>query len=399
MNRITRCATLVLTVLSLSSFAQVCKEISLYSNGEAGKVESGATFPEAPEWSANWGVISRGETEALDPPYIRLSGQKDRAGDWTATLSLSKLPVAVQGGNVALKVHSTQKAKLGFWLESDAGRSVTKYFNLEANRTYALQVPVADLVGHAKATIKKVGLGLFGVPAYQYTTLFVDDISLSCATGNEETFGGKFWNLNVPKTSAAYSLEERAELANRTSAQFVLSESEHRQIVSLVNNADMSAQKSRDGWFRNMYFVERNRLKDSVIAHPKALFYEAETFATSMDNKTIPLLIGNVDYVYRICADSACKTTQLLNSRVLQAGIPVATVPTSQIKLLYNPYFISTNRKGIPQVEIYNGGKWDVLSPNSEMDVEFESAGVQKIKVRLSEGGLTVNQTLVVEVK
>ena len=79
MNRITRCAALVGTVLSLSSFAQVCNEVSLYKNGEAGKMET-STFPEAPEWSANWG-----EMEALTPPYIRWSGVKDKAEDWTGT--------------------------------------------------------------------------------------------------------------------------------------------------------------------------------------------------------------------------------------------------------------------------------------------------------------------------
>jgi hypothetical protein len=33
------------------------------------------------------------------------------------------------------------------------------------------------------------------------------------------------------------------------------------------------------------------------------------------------------------------------------------------------------------------------------MLVEFESAGIQHIKVRLMEGGLTVNQNIAVEVK
>ena len=94
MNRITRCAALVGTVLSLSSYAQVCNEVSLYKNGESGKMVQ-STFPEAPEWNANWGELSQGGTEALTPPYIRWSGMKDMAGDWTGLLSLSNLPVSV----------------------------------------------------------------------------------------------------------------------------------------------------------------------------------------------------------------------------------------------------------------------------------------------------------------
>ena len=412
MNRITRCAALVGTVLSLSGFAQVCQEISLYNNGEAGKMEPGYTFPEAPEWSANWG-----EMEALTPPYIRFSGQKDRAGDWTGALSLSHLPATIQGGNVNLKVRSTQKGKFGVWLESDAGRSITKYYNLDANRTYALQVSVAELFGNTNATVNKVGVGLFGVPAYQYTTLFLDDIALSCVTsalgdaeGNfeypysdiapERSFReGKFLESKVPATSAAYSPEMRAKIKDSTTARFVLSEEEHLQIESYVAADNLTPQKSRDGWFRNMFFVERNRLKDSVIVNPKTLFYEANAFAAERDNRSMPLLLGNVDYAYRSCADTSCNAQQILNSRVLQAGLPSKTVNGSHLKLYYDPYFVCTNRSALPKVEIYADKKWVELAPNSEMDLDFESAGVQKIKVRLSEGGLTINQNLFVEVK
>ena len=104
-NRMSRCAALIGTVLSLSSFAQVCNDVSLYKNGEAGKMETtNMTFPEAPEWSANWGEMNPGEREALTPPYIRLSGMKGKAGDWTGLLTLNKLPITVQSGNVLLKV-------------------------------------------------------------------------------------------------------------------------------------------------------------------------------------------------------------------------------------------------------------------------------------------------------
>lgn len=50
-------------------------------------------------------------------------------------------------------------------------------------------------------------------------------------------------------------------------------------------------------------------------------------------------------------------------------------------------------------MEINAKNKWLTLEPMSEMLLEFESAGVQSVKVRLSEGGVTINQTLFVEVK
>ena len=413
-SRMSRCAALIGTVLSLSGFAQVCNDVSLYKNGEAGKMETTSmTFPEAPEWSANWG-----ELEALAPPYIRWSGMKDKAGDWTGLLSFNKLPVTVQSGNVAFKVRATQKSKFGIWLVGAFGNSGVKFFNLDANKTYSLKVPVAELVGNSAKTIEKIGIGLFDVPAYQYTTLFVDDVSFTCAvSGNSSTAEpqngfpysdldpksprreGKFISTPAPMTSAAYSEEKRLKIADSTRADFVLSESEHYQIQKFPNRTDLTPQKSRDGWFDNMYFIDRNRLRDSVIANPKGLFYEANEAAAGTDNREMPLLIGNVDYAYRACNDSVCKSVQMLNARILQVGLPSASVRGSRLKIFYDPYFVCTNRSMFPKVEINAKNKWLTLEPKSEMLLEFESAGVQSVKVRLSEGGVTINQTLFVEVK
>ena len=417
-SRMSRCAALIGTVLSLSSFAQVCNDVSLYKNGETGKMEAaGMTFPEAPEWSANWGEINQGEMEALTPPYIRLSGQKDKAGDWTGMLILNKMPVIVQGGNVTFKVRSTQKGKFGIWLAGAFGNSGAKFFDLDANRTYSLKVPVEELVGGTAKTIEKIGVGLFDVPAHQYTTLFIDDVSFSCVTsdkiaaGEEERYPysdmnpkaprreGKFLESPTAMTSAAYSEEMRRKIADSTQADFVLSEIEHRQIEEFLTRTDLTPQKSRKGWFRNMYLIDRNRLRDSVIANPKGLFYEAGEAAAEMDKREMPLLIGNVDYAYRMCNDSACHNVQMVNARILQASVPSASVNGSLLKIFYDPYFVSTNRDDLPRVEIYANKKWQALEPKSELLVELESAGVQPINIRLSEGGVNINQTLYVEVK
>ena len=411
-NRMSRCAALIGTVLSLSGYAQVCNDVSLYKNGEAGKMETtNMTFPEAPEWSANWG-----EMEALTPPYIRWSGMKDKAGDWTGMLTLNQLPVTVQGGNLTFKVRSTQKGKFGIWLMGAFGNSGVKFFNLAANKTYSLKVPVEELIGGATKTIERIGVGLFDVPAHQYTTLFLDDIAFSCAvlgesagTGVQYPYSdmnpknpyreGKFLATPTAMTTAAYSEAERLEIKNSTQADIVLSELEHRQIEEFPTRTDLTPQKSRDGWFRNMYFIDRNRLRDSVIANPKGLFYEANEAAVESDKREMPLLIGNVDYAYRMCNDSACKNVQLVNARILQAALPSASVKGSKLKVFYDPYFVSTNRNSLPRVEIYANKKWQTLEPKSEMLLEFESAGVQPVNVRLSEGGVNINQTLYVEVK
>ena len=416
-NRMSRCAALIGTVLSLSSFAQVCQEVSLYKDGEAGKMEqSGMTFPEAPEWSANWG-----EMEALIPPYIRLSGQKDRAGDWTGTLSLSKLPVTVQGGNLSMKVRASQKGKFGVWLEGDFGTSAVRFYDLDANKTYSLQAPVTELVGGGNSVVRHVGIGMFDVPAYQYTTLFVDDVALSCGVdanggsagslsgeidypfesidASKPQRSGKFSTETFPKTTAAITVENRQKIKDSTQMDFVVSLEEFSQISSYVESQSLTAKQSRDGWYRSMYYIERGRLRDSVIANPKALFYEASTFASEMDNQSMPLLIGNVDYAYRGYSDTTLQKKEFFNTRLLAAGLPVEWVNGSSMKVYYDPYFVSTNRQHLPKVEVYTHGKWNVLEVDSSMEIDFESAGVQRIPVRLTEGGLVVTQYLYVEVR
>lgn len=420
-NRMSRCAALIGTVLSLSSFAQDCQELSLYKNGsESGKMETaGNTFPEPPEWNANWG-----EMDGMQPPYIRLSGMKQSQGDWTGTLSFQALPTSIQGGTLSLKVRSTQKGKFGVWLYGDFGTSPISFQNVEANTTTAINVSIANLIGNKNVLVNKIGFGIFDVPSYQYTTLFLDDIALSCASNRNNELAatdavtetapeyvydnlqpsnpkrpGKFLDEPAPETSPAYTQEERRRIADSTSQQIVVSEQEHQQIIRHAKATSVTPKQSRDRWFRNMYFMDRNRLRDSVIANPKGLFYEAETYAAATGNQAMPILIGNVDYGYRACRDSSCSNTSIQNSRLLQASLPTASVSGSIITIHYDPYFVSTNRKNLPVVEIFTDRSWKILEPNTKLDIEFESAGIQKLQIRLTEGGLTVNQNLFVEVK
>lgn len=415
-NRMSRCVALMGTVCSLSGFAQVCNEIPLYRGGETGSMEQGMTFPEAPEWSTNWGDMG-----SLVPPYIRWSGMKNSSGNWTGTMVLSGLPAYVQGGNLKVDVRASQNVKVGFWLEGDFGKSPVHYQDLAANISKTVTVPLAGLIGSSRALVQKMGVGLFGVPANQYTNFFMDNVSLSCGVSGEA--GGsllssgeiefpysevspasprresRFLHSSASATSAAYSDEDRQRIADSTRKMFVLNEAEHLQIVRYVESDSLTALQSRNGWFRSMYLIERNRLKDSVIANPKTLFYEAGAFAANAENDAMPILVGNVDYGYRVCADTSCGKMAILDGRALLAGLPSATTSGSVLKLYYDPYFITTNRGGIPKVEILDNGVWKEIPQKSEYKVMFNSAGVQNIKVRLSEGGLTINQTLVVEVK
>ena len=81
---------------AVAAYAQVCEEKVLYSgSGTPGQMESASrTFPEPPEWNANWG-----EMGSMKPPYIRLSGMKNVKSDWTGALSFSALPRNAPWGN------------------------------------------------------------------------------------------------------------------------------------------------------------------------------------------------------------------------------------------------------------------------------------------------------------
>ena len=97
-------------LLSSTAFAGTCKNLVLYENGQSKGFmeESTRSFPEAPEWSTNWG-----DFDNMKSPYIRLSGMRNYRGDWTGSLIFDAMPVTVQGGALKLKVRSTQAGNFG----------------------------------------------------------------------------------------------------------------------------------------------------------------------------------------------------------------------------------------------------------------------------------------------
>ena len=116
-------------VCFFNSHAEECKGVALYSNGgDSGlMLETGRTFPEPPEWRANWGNFG-----AMKAPYIRLSGIKNVQSDWIGLLSFPALPLRVDAGELLLKVRSTQNATFGVWLKGKASESRVHYANLIA---------------------------------------------------------------------------------------------------------------------------------------------------------------------------------------------------------------------------------------------------------------------------
>ena len=411
-------------LLALDGFAEECKGVALYSDGSDNgqMIESGRTFPESPEWKANWGNF-----DGMNAPYIRLSGSKNEQGDWKGLLSFQALPLRVDGGVLRLKVRATQNAKFGVWLKGALSESRVHYVNLTANKTHALEIPLSSLGVTGAIDVVNLGVGLFQVPQNQYTTLFIDDIGFSCAKsganlgGTSATVGvdgAKHWEYefsNVeawsekrearllpalePEFSAAYTPQERNSLISTVNADFLVNELEHLKIVNSIRASEMSAKKSRLTWYDNMYSVVRNRLRENAVANPKQLYFEAEAIAANSDYTVIPLLVTDLDYVYKACADETCGSTQNVNAHLLMAGLPTSFVRSSKISFVLDPYFVVTKQRELPSVSVCISGTCKSISSKERIELEFPSSGLQKIIVKLKSGMHNVEQNLFVEVK
>lgn len=130
---------------------------------------SDRTFPEPPEYYANWGNL-----DSLIAPYIRLSGQINQTKDWTGSFTFSKLPAKILSGSLQMQVRATNNAAISIWLDTEEGNSDIKTYSLLANRTTNLSFDITK-----QATVRKIHVRLNQVLANQYTTIFFDNIILN----------------------------------------------------------------------------------------------------------------------------------------------------------------------------------------------------------------------------
>ena len=418
-NRTLKGVAIAGLAMAICSSAETCKETVLYDgslyNGRM--EESTRMFPEAPEWKTNWGNF-----ENMVAPYIRLSGIKNLKGDWTGNLVFDNMPIHLAGGNIQMNVRATQDAKFGIWLTGNSGAGSVAFLDLKANTTQVIDVPVATLLKSGNVDVNKVGIGLFGVGANQYTALFIDNLKFTC-TGSASTTansdigddgkGAPYYFRNVDIASptrnftittvkapkGAINAEERTALRQRTTRMFVLDEQEHRQVTDFQQAKNLSAKKSRDGWYKSMFIVERNRIEDGAIASPKNIFHEAGEIAAANGNRTIPLAIADIDYAVKRFTDTTFTNYRLDDFHLLLAGFAVSEIRGSKVNIVYDPFFLTTTRNTLPSVEVCVASKCQNLEAGKEATLEFTSAGEQTITVKLRSGDTSVQQDLKLEVK
>lgn len=421
-NRTLKGAAIAGLLAAICSNAETCRDALLYDgslyNGRM--EESTRTFPEVPEWKANWGNF-----ENMDAPYIRLSGIKNQKGDWTGNLVFDNFPLSLSGGKIRMSVRSTQNAKFGIWLTGNSGTGNVAFFNLKANTTQVIDTPVETLLNSGNVSVSKIGVGLFGVEANQYTTLFIDNLKFTCtanaagsgagssvATGNDsESAPYYFRNVNpssptreflittVAAPKAALKTEERESYRLKTARKFVLDEQEHRQITNFQEAKSLTAKKSREGWYKSLFIVERKRIEDNAIASPKNLFHEAGEIAAESGNTIIPLLVADIDYAIKRYTDTTFIDYKLEDYHLLLAGLATSETRGSKVKVVYDPFFVTTTRNSLPNVEVCVASKCQNLEAGKEISLEFGSAGEQAITVKLRSGNTSVQQNLKLEVK
>ena len=416
-NRIWGPLALGSVLLASTAYAENCKPLTLYENSQSSGFmeESTRFFPEAPEWTANWGNF-----DGMNSPYIRLSGMRNYRSDWTGSLIFDNLPATVQGGALKLKVRSTQNANFGIWLSGSSGNGKISFHSLEAGKTHSLDIPIDQLVSE-DFQIDKVGIGLFNVPANQYTTLFVDDILLTCTQeiksgeiSSEENFvsytftdtdpssaerTGLFEYIFERPVKSRYTTSEQELLKTKSSTDFIIPEASHEQILHFKDADTLTARNSWRGWYNSLFLIEKGKLVEGSIPNSKRIFDEAGTLAATSDYTVLPLLVANISYGIAYCADTSCINKEFEDYHLELVGLPTPYVTSSKVHIAYDPYFTISPSGILPTLELCTSKKCLELTPKSEGVLEFESAGLQKILVKIHSDNKTFEQKLFVEVQ
>lgn len=408
--------------LVASIHAADCKSLSLYSsdNPSLGFLRS-STFPENPEWKANWGIMGD-----MKPPYIRFSGQQNQTKNWKTVVSFPQMPLYASDGFLELKIRTTQKAQIKMALEQEEWNSSSYSFFLEANQTQNLKVPVSSVTSNTSSLIEGISIELIQVPAYQYITLFINDISFSCTSTSSkvntylkdedslfifsETVIEKAVRipLDTEAVTIPYALKNHSDsaqivLRSKSTSQIVLTENEHLILQNFISQKAATPKQSWNNWNESLYYISKNRLSDSLFANPKAIFRQANDFSASYNYQAIPVLIGFFNYEFIHCeekrSDSTCIKDELKPSKIMIPGFGSSFIYSSKVDFILDPYFITTNQKSIPEIELFLQKEWVPLKVQSKITHTFDALGVHSIPVRLRYGSEVIETTLLLEVR
>lgn len=432
MNKFGVLGTLVSASIAVAAPGD-CVDSELYSGLASQSVfmdEVSRTWPEAPEYFTNWGML-----DGMQPPYIRLSGQRDVVQDWKGVLHFSNY--VVNGGNLQLQVYATVAVELAVSVITSEGESTGKIIAIEGLKTKDLSIPLSELGVSTPIQIEGVAVALIQVPKSQYTTVFFDDVRLTCAQSIEEDpensdehpaklLADSYLFIPVNASSAeriespttfipdyAYSIKSNAELEYQrplSATKIVVSATEHEELIASFLVNPESPKASVDLWSDNLHELSKARLQDSVIANPSEMVQLADFVAADANHQLVPLLIADVDYEAMPCdavQDSlqseylpSCEGLPLERDRYSHVALPVARLNGSKIAFVYDPQFLVTNRtESLPIIEAFISDEWVTMDPSSTTVVEFSQAGINQIRFRLRRGSHVTENFVLVEVQ
>lgn len=415
-TRVIQAMQIMALFFSVSLYANHNGVIDLYP-GNGYSNTSLSTFPEVPEWNANWG--NKG---GLEPPYIRFSGQKNQDSDWETKLHFEKLPVVTEAGDsLSITVFVTENLDIELSLGENSQKVLV---SLQGGKAKEIKLPIEKFFNTLPQKISTLNVKLVNVPGWHYVTLLLGKISIQ-SKGNfsspgetetvlqvetEEFLLSKtefskpsrihLENLfNPPYSRGGYSKEKRDSLKVFSSSKIFLEESDDLQFSALVEN------NTNANFIQKLYLLSRNSIQDSVLANPRTLWRDGKQLAAANDYSLLPILAADIEYEAAECnslaGDSTCANYGVVKKHFLGAAPITDYVYGSKIQIVLDPYFFLTNRKGeLPfELEISLAGKNYQLNGASVVDVEFPQLGFFEMIIRVRRAGKQTEWKYLVEVK
>lgn len=135
-------------------------------------------WPEPYELKTNHGILG----QLLQPPYLRVSGQKSISDDW---VSLYRLPTQLdlRGAIFSFQIYSTGLSQWRFRFQDSEGRASTyqtESLPVSTARTIQLPVNSEDIAGFDASKVVGVFFEATHVPAYTYAHTYLDQIQVEC---------------------------------------------------------------------------------------------------------------------------------------------------------------------------------------------------------------------------
>jgi len=422
-------------VLALQTWGATCATKILYqgADDEVGAMdEATRTWPEAPEFKANWGDQGNG----MLPPYFRLSGSINSTKNWTGAMNFGTLPATMEGGSLSFQIKATNAAvNLTYWVSNGNGSSTKIHQSIAANTVTQASASIAELGISAGFSVERLWLQLDQVPAGQYSHVLFDNITLSCAGSTTSSTTGTEAEIVVGDTVdhlldqvALYPLVQInpqlparivADSSSITSYAMPLHKGDSLGAIwnamsptGIVLWGDVSAsllaarstppidpQTSITLWRENLFTLAQGALRDSLFANPRELYSQGFRAAMQSEFRVLPLLIADLDYDEAYCDTTPdCSTISLMPNRFVQIALPETEIPALTFAIVYDPYFVTTNHTALGSIQVSMAGKTQTLQPGDYMQLTIPSAETQIVTFRYTQGGKVFTNQIRVEV-